>query len=44
MPAEAIPERRYALAGDVHLASQVMGSGPVDIVVADQWFSHIKRI
>jgi len=36
-----IPETRYALAGDVHLAYQVLGTGPVDVVLADQWFSHM---
>jgi hypothetical protein len=26
----ALPETRYALSGDVNIAYQVMGSGPVD--------------
>src|SRR5262245_2710683 len=36
-----VPETRYALAGDVHIAYQVLGSAPVDLVLADQWFSHM---
>jgi class 3 adenylate cyclase len=38
---DALPETRYARAGDVHLAYQVMGTGQLDIVLADQWFSHM---
>ncbi|MDQ4035765.1 MAG: adenylate/guanylate cyclase domain-containing protein [Chloroflexota bacterium] len=37
-----LPETRYALAGDVHIAYQVLGTGPVDVVLADQWFSHME--
>ncbi len=36
-----MPETRYAKAGDVHLAYQVVGNGSIDIVLADQWFSHM---
>jgi class 3 adenylate cyclase len=36
------PETRYALAGDVHIAYQVVGTAPVDLVLADQWFSHME--
>jgi class 3 adenylate cyclase len=35
------PETRYARAGDVHIAYQVLGEGPVDIVLADMWFSNM---
>ena len=35
------PETRYARAGDVHIAHQLLGEGPVDIVLADQWFSNM---
>jgi len=28
-----LPETRYALSGDVNLAYQVMGNGPVDIIM-----------
>jgi pimeloyl-ACP methyl ester carboxylesterase len=36
------PETRYARAGDVHIAHQVLGEGPVDVVLADQWFSNME--
>ncbi|HJU51296.1 MAG TPA: adenylate/guanylate cyclase domain-containing protein [Acidimicrobiia bacterium] len=36
-----IPETRYARAGDAHIAYQVLGEGPIDIVLLDQWFSHM---
>lgn len=35
------PDTRYARAGDVHIAYQVLGEGPVDVVLADQWFSNM---
>ena len=35
------PETRYTRAGDVHIAYQVLGEGPVDVVLADQWFSNM---
>jgi class 3 adenylate cyclase len=35
------PETRYARAGDAHIAFQVLGKGPIDVVLADQWFSHM---
>ena len=35
------PETRYARAGDVHIAYQVLGEGPVDVVLADMWFSNM---
>lgn len=31
----------YARAGDIHIAYQVLGEGPVDVVLADQWFSNM---
>jgi hypothetical protein len=36
------PETQYARAGDAHIAYQVLGDGPIDIVLADQWFSHME--
>jgi class 3 adenylate cyclase len=35
------PETRYARLGDMHLAYQVLGTGPPDILMLDQWFSHM---
>ena len=33
---------RYAKSGDVHIAYRTLGSGPVDVVVAEQWFSNVE--
>jgi hypothetical protein len=35
------PETRYARSGDAHIAHQVMGHAPLDVVLADQWFSLV---
>src|SRR6266566_556170 len=37
-----IPETQYARLGDLHLAYQVLGDGPPDILMLDQWFSHME--
>jgi class 3 adenylate cyclase len=36
------PETQYAQLDDFHIAYQVLGDGPIDIVLADQWFSHME--
>ncbi len=36
-----IPETRYARLGDLHLAYQVVGEGPPDILLLDQWFGNL---
>jgi pimeloyl-ACP methyl ester carboxylesterase len=36
-----IPETRYAKSGDVHVAYQVMGSGPLDLVLIPGFISHL---
>jgi class 3 adenylate cyclase len=36
------PETRYAKAGDVHVAYQVVGEGPPDLVLVSTWFSHVE--
>jgi class 3 adenylate cyclase len=33
---------RYANSGDVHIAYRTLGSGGVDVVVAEQWFSNVE--
>jgi pimeloyl-ACP methyl ester carboxylesterase len=38
----ALPETRYALSGDVNIAYQVMGSGPVDIIMVPGFISHVE--
>ncbi|MCL4814726.1 MAG: alpha/beta fold hydrolase [Vicinamibacteraceae bacterium] len=35
------PETRYALSGDVNIACQVVGEGPVDLVFVMGWVSHL---
>lgn len=37
-----MPETRYALSGDVNIAYQVMGDGPVDIIMVPGFISHIE--
>jgi class 3 adenylate cyclase len=38
----ALPETRYALSGDVNIAYQVMGTGPLDIVMVPGFISHVE--
>jgi class 3 adenylate cyclase/alpha-beta hydrolase superfamily lysophospholipase len=35
------PETRYARSGDYHIAYQVVGDGPVDLVYVPGWISHL---
>jgi len=36
------PRTQYARSGDVHLAYQVIGDGPRDIVLVLDWASHLE--
>jgi pimeloyl-ACP methyl ester carboxylesterase len=36
------PETRYAKSGDENIAYQVVGKGPPDLVLVDQWFSNME--
>ena len=36
------PETRYARSGDVSIAYQVAGDGPIDLVVAPGWVSNVE--
>jgi pimeloyl-ACP methyl ester carboxylesterase len=36
------PETRYAKSGDVHIAYQVIGEGPVDLVYVPGWITHVE--
>lgn len=36
------PETRYARNGDVSLAYQVFGDGPLDVVLLPPWGSHVE--
>jgi class 3 adenylate cyclase/esterase/lipase len=37
-----LPETRYATRGNTHIAYQVTGSGPIDLVLVSIWFSHLE--
>jgi class 3 adenylate cyclase len=36
------PATSYAKNGDVHLAYQVVGQGPLDLVVVESWVQHVE--
>ena len=36
-----VPDTRYARLGDLHLAYKVVGDGPPDILLLDQWFGNL---
>jgi class 3 adenylate cyclase len=36
------PRTRYAKSGDVHIAHQVIGDGPTDLVFVPGWISHVE--
>src|ERR1051325_3098950 len=38
------PRTRYAKSGDVHIAYQVFGTGPIDIVVIPGFISHVEAV
>jgi class 3 adenylate cyclase len=37
-----LPETRYATRGNIHIAYQVTGDGPLDLVLISVWFSHLE--
>jgi len=37
-----IPEIRFAKSGDVHIAYQVVGDGPVDLVLINDWIWNLE--
>jgi hypothetical protein len=37
------PETRYARSDDVTIAYQVIGDGPLDLVVVPGWVSHLEE-
>ena len=39
----AMPVTHYAKSGDVHIAYQVFGSGPIDLVLIPGFVSHIEN-
>jgi pimeloyl-ACP methyl ester carboxylesterase len=38
-----IPDTRYAQSGDVNIAYQVFGGGPLDLVFVPGWVSHVEE-
>jgi class 3 adenylate cyclase len=36
-----LPETEYARRDELHLAYQVLGDGPPDLLLVDQWFTHV---
>ena len=38
-----VPDTRYARSGDVSIAYQTFGEGPIDLVFAPGFVSNIKR-
>jgi class 3 adenylate cyclase len=40
----ARPDTRYAKSGDLHIAYQLVGDGPIDIIVLTQWFSNVDSL
>jgi pimeloyl-ACP methyl ester carboxylesterase len=39
-----VPETQYAKSGDFHIAYQVSGAGPLDLVFIHGWISHIEHM
>jgi pimeloyl-ACP methyl ester carboxylesterase len=37
------PETKYARSGEVHIAYQVVGDGPLELVLVPGWISHIEH-
>jgi class 3 adenylate cyclase len=37
-----LPDTQYARLGDLHIAYQVVGGNGPDILLLDQWFSHVE--
>src|SRR4030095_5342499 len=39
---DLIPETKYAKSGDINIAYQVLGSGPVDLIYVAGWVTHLE--
>ena len=39
---DRVPETRYALSGDLRIAWQVIGDGPLDLVYVPGWVTHLE--
>ena len=42
MTTGSTPETNYAERGKIHVAYQVIGEGPSDLVLLWSWFSHLE--
>jgi pimeloyl-ACP methyl ester carboxylesterase/DNA-binding winged helix-turn-helix (wHTH) protein len=42
IPAFEVPRTQYARSGDVNIAYQVLGHGPIDLVFVMGWVSHLE--
>jgi pimeloyl-ACP methyl ester carboxylesterase len=38
------PQTRFVRNGDVHLAYQIVGSGPIDLLLIDTWVHHVDLV
>lgn len=39
-----VPVTRFARNGDVHLAYQVVGGSPIDLLFVDDWVHHVEQV
>ena len=39
-----VPETKYAKSGTLHIAYQIVGDGPLDLVFVHGWISHIEHL
>jgi class 3 adenylate cyclase/alpha-beta hydrolase superfamily lysophospholipase len=39
-----VPETHYVASGNVHIAYQVVGEGPIDLVFVPSWLSHVEHL
>jgi class 3 adenylate cyclase len=39
-----VPTTRYALSGETHIAYQVVGDGPIDILYVPTWISQVEHL
>lgn len=38
------PQTRFVRNGDVHLAYQIVGTGPIDLLLIDTWAHHVDLV
>ena len=41
---DGLPTTNYAKNGDVHIAYQVVGEGPLDLVLVESWVHHVEAL